>query len=149
MALRWFRFGKKQEEEAAAREAVTVEVQTPPEAQAPESPDAQDAPEGPRKRRRRGGRGGRGRKKTGAAQAAGKAAEESEEAASGAERAGPERTTERKSERTTDKRPARSSRRRTPIKRAPLPAAKRELLISVDVGEQRVAILEDDRVAEV
>jgi ribonuclease G len=30
-----------------------------------------------------------------------------------------------------------------------LPAAKRELLISVDVGEQRVAILEDDRVAEV
>jgi len=34
-------------------------------------------------------------------------------------------------------------------KRAPLPKAKRELLISVDVGEQRVAILEDDRVAEV
>jgi ribonuclease G len=30
-----------------------------------------------------------------------------------------------------------------------LPAAKRELLISVDVGEQRVAVLEDDRVAEV
>jgi ribonuclease G len=29
-----------------------------------------------------------------------------------------------------------------------LPAAKRELLISVDVGEQRVAVLEDDRVAE-
>ena len=36
-----------------------------------------------------------------------------------------------------------------PQKRAPLPKAKRELLISVDVGEQRVAILEDDRVAEV
>src|SRR5262249_18575894 len=31
----------------------------------------------------------------------------------------------------------------------PLPSAKRELLISVDVGEQRVAVLEDDRVAEV
>jgi ribonuclease G len=30
-----------------------------------------------------------------------------------------------------------------------LPAAKRELVISVDVGEQRVAILEDERVAEV
>ena len=40
-------------------------------------------------------------------------------------------------------------RRRVPQKRAPLPKAKRELLISVDVGEQRVAILEDDRVAEV
>jgi ribonuclease G len=30
-----------------------------------------------------------------------------------------------------------------------LPHAKRELLVSVDVGEQRVAVLEDDRVAEV
>ena len=42
-----------------------------------------------------------------------------------------------------------ASRRRQPPRRAPLPAAKRELLISVDIGEQRVAILEDDRVAEV
>ncbi|HUF01425.1 MAG TPA: Rne/Rng family ribonuclease [Gaiellaceae bacterium] len=51
-------------------------------------------------------------------------------------------------ERKTDRKPARS-RRRSPTKRAPLPAAKRELLISVDVGEQRVAVLEDARVAEV
>ena len=43
----------------------------------------------------------------------------------------------------------RSSRRRQPPRRAPLPAAKRELLVSVDVGEQRVAVLEDDKVAEV
>ena len=49
-----------------------------------------------------------------------------------------------------DRKQSRSgNRRRTPTKRAPLPAAKRELVISVDVGEQRVAILEDDRVAEV
>ncbi len=40
-------------------------------------------------------------------------------------------------------------RRRQAPRRAPLPQAKRELLISVDVGEQRVALLEDDRVAEV
>ena len=40
-------------------------------------------------------------------------------------------------------------RRRPPQRRAPLPAAKRELLITVDVGEQRVALLEDDKVAEV
>ena len=40
-------------------------------------------------------------------------------------------------------------RRREPPRRAPLPAAKRELLVSVDVGEQRVAVLEDDKVAEV
>ena len=57
--------------------------------------------------------------------------------------------TERKPERAQERKPARASRRRTPTRRAALPAAKRELLISVDVGEQRVAILEDDRVAEV
>ena len=42
-----------------------------------------------------------------------------------------------------------AQRRRQPPRRAPLPAAKRELLISVDIGEQRVAVVEDDRVAEV
>jgi ribonuclease G len=42
-----------------------------------------------------------------------------------------------------------SSRRRQALRRAPLPAAKRELLVSVDVSEQRVAVLEDGRVAEV
>ncbi|HEY5296161.1 MAG TPA: Rne/Rng family ribonuclease [Gaiellaceae bacterium] len=42
-----------------------------------------------------------------------------------------------------------SQRRRTPPKRAPLPKAKRELMISVDAGEKRVAVLEDDQVAEV
>ncbi len=41
------------------------------------------------------------------------------------------------------------SRRRQAPRRAPLPAAKRELVVSVDVGERRVAILEDDKVAEV
>ena len=40
-------------------------------------------------------------------------------------------------------------RRREPQRRAPLPKAKRELIVSVDVGEQRVAVLEDDKVAEV
>ena len=60
----------------------------------------------------------------------------------------PERKAQRKPERKGERKPARG-RRRTPTKRAPLPAAKRELLISVDVGEQRVAILEDDVVAEV
>ena len=153
MALRWFRTGKKQQEEAAAQEAVAIEVQAPPEPQAPEPTEAQDAPEGPRKRRRRGSRGGRGRKRPGAAQAAGETSEKTDDRPSVAGPAGPirkdERPTERKTERKTDKRSQRSSRRRTPTKRAPLPAAKRELLISVDVGEQRVAILEDDRVAEV
>src|SRR4029077_8695876 len=34
-------------------------------------------------------------------------------------------------------------------RRQPLPQAKRELLVSVNVTEQRVAVLEDDRLAEV
>ena len=51
-----------------------------------------------------------------------------------------------------ERRPAarkqRAPRRRTAPRRPPLPPAKRELLISVDVSEQRVAVREDDRVAE-
>ena len=48
-----------------------------------------------------------------------------------------------------DRRSRPPARRRQQPRRAPLPAAKRELLVSVDVTEQRVAVLEDERVAEV
>ncbi len=143
MARRWFRFGKKQDE-AAAQDAAAVEVEQPPEGQAAGEPEAVEAPEPTKKRRRRGSRGGRGRKKTGTP-AAGEVSPEPEKAPAEPARRRPERKSERKSER----KPSRSARRRTPTRRAPLPAAKRELLISVDVGEQRVAVLEDDRVAEV
>src|SRR5581483_7638202 len=53
------------------------------------------------------------------------------------------------------KAPARESSRRaqprarSAPRRAPLPKAKRDLLVSVDPGERRVAVLEDDVVAEV
>jgi ribonuclease G len=57
---------------------------------------------------------------------------------------------EEKTERKPAARSSRAStRRRVPAKRPPLPKAKRELLVSVDVGEQRVAVLEDGKVAEV
>src|SRR5262249_8723182 len=56
--------------------------------------------------------------------------------------AGPERKPAQRQRR------AQQQRRRTPPRRAPLPAAKRELLVSVDIGEQRVAVLADDRVAQ-
>jgi ribonuclease G len=52
------------------------------------------------------------------------------------------RTSERKGR--TQARPRRSAPRR-----APLPKAKRELLVSVDPGEKRVAVIEDGVVAEV
>ncbi|MDQ3670985.1 MAG: Rne/Rng family ribonuclease [Actinomycetota bacterium] len=151
MPLRWFRFGKK-EQEAAAQEVAALEEETPPEVAAEQEAEAAEASELPKKKRRRGSRGGRGRKKPGAA-SAGSVADSS--ASKGPSQESTREKPERKpSERQPGRAPAerksqRATRRRTPTRRAPLPAAKRELLISVDVGEQRVAVLEDDRVAEV
>jgi ribonuclease G len=145
LALRWFRFGRKQQDAVSEDTAVT-EVKAPPEAPA-EAPAAEEPTEPVKKKRRRGSRGGRGRKKRAqpaddAVAAEADAEEEPEEPARTAARA------PRKLDRKPERKQARG-RRRTPTKRAPLPAAKRELLISVDVGEQRVAILEDETVAEV
>ena len=126
--LNWFRRKVRQEparEERAAPPAVREVV---PTTVAPEG-DAQQE----RKRRRRGSRGGRNRKK----RPAEAASQPKSEAKPAAEK--PERKPARQ----------RTQRRRAPAKRPPLPPAKRDLLISVDVGEQRVAVMEDDRVAEV
>jgi ribonuclease G len=155
LARLWFRFGKKQQESTAS--AVADVEAAPEEPDRPEeAPDAvapQDATDPTKKRRRRGSRGGRGKKKP--AQTGG-SPEAAEADAAGAKtekanakeptRGRPERKPERKAQ---DRRSAKGGRRRTATRRAPLPAAKRDLVVSVDVGEQRVAILEDDRVAEV
>ncbi len=149
MPLRWFRFGKQ---EVAAQEAPAAEEETPPEVvEAEQGPEAGEAPETPKKKRRRGSRGGRGRKKPGTTAETVSDATASAPSSEEPVRDKPER---KQSERKPGRAPAerksqRATRRRTPTRRAPLPAAKRELLISVDVGEQRVAVLEDDRVAEV
>jgi len=136
--LRWFRSRKSEEQapsEAAAPEAPEP-LSTEPAAEAGQSSST-------RPRRRRGSRGGRGRsKKTTTAEAKTEAPEpKTATRAPKTERkpAGQRRERERPQQR----------RRREPPRRAPLPQAKRELLVSVDVGEQRVAVLEDDRVAEV
>ncbi len=146
-ARRWFRFGKKEQEEQTAHAETVVEEPTPPDLQAsePEPADEQSAPTGPKKKRRRGSRGGKGRKKPAAASVdAGSASDVA------AEQPAPATPARAKAPAKSEKRQSRpANRRRTPTKRAPLPMAKRELVISVDVGEQRVAILEDDRVAEV
>ena len=173
MARRWFRFGQKTEQ--AATEAVAVEEVAPPveppEAQpetlasagalAEASPGATpgapaETTDPAKRRRRRGSRGGRGRKKPAAPsdasadevdpEAAAEGAPQAPEKAKDSSRSRPERKPERKS---ADRKTSHGGRRRTATRRAALPAAKRELLISVDIGEQRVAILEDDRVAEV
>jgi ribonuclease G len=133
LPLPWFRRKKSEEtarpEHAAAEPAVDVRtVDEPAGAGADGAESTTDT--APRKRRR-GTRGGRNRKKTGAAAAADAPAETEKE------KKGPERKR------------ATQPRRRTPPKRAPLPKAKRELVVSVDAGEKRVAVLEDDKVAEV
>jgi ribonuclease G len=139
--------------EAAAPGARTDVTPPPPRGAAAGGAEVVLGPDG-RPKRRRGTRGGRNRKKPGAAGAAtaADAAAKPAEKAEKAEKAEPRKRTERK---TAERKPAakpraeRQTRRRAPPRRAPLPQAKRELLISVDVGEQRVAVLEDGVVAEV
>ena len=109
-----------------------------------------------RPKRRRGSRGGKGRKKPGVAPATGEtpavpaAKTARPEKKPAGERARPERkVVSQRQERRRSESSSGNRRRREPQRRAPLPAAKRELIVSVDVGEQRVAVLEDDKVAEV
>jgi ribonuclease G len=111
-------FRRKTEIEEAPAEAA------PPEA-AEERPAAEEAePADKKPRRRRGTRGGRGRKKKTVDTAA--AVEETKEKEA----------------------PKPRRRPRAAPKRPPLPAVKKEILVSVEVGEQRVAVLEDGQVVE-
>jgi len=131
--LRWFRIRRKAPEqapkEAAAPAAPPESVTRPPAGRAGATDQAT------RSSRRRGTRGGRGRSR---AKPAGARAEQTQAPAATADKPAPQRR---------ERQPAK--RRREPQRPRPLPKAKRELLISVDVGEQRVAVLEDDKVAEV
>ena len=142
MPLSFFRRKKPEDQAPPTRaperpqaESLTVETPAAPVGAEGQSSTTQA------KKRRRGTRGGRNRKKSTAA--GGGATAATTVAATTAE----PKTEPRKTERKT--RTATQSRRRTPPKRAPLPKAKRELLVSVDAGEKRVAVLEDDQVAEV
>ncbi len=153
----WFRWRRKDDTQRGSATAVAAPGEERPEqesleAEAPEqgaAPDAGDGVAAPRKRRRRGSRGGRGRKKAGTDGASQDAAEPAEEAEAALPKPRGGRA-EKERDKERDRRATRAtSRRRQQPRRAPLPPAERELLISVDVGEQRVAVLEDGRVAEV
>ena len=111
-----------------------------------------------RKRRRRGSRGGRGRKKPGAPPSTGPRNEAAaprrsqrrrptlrEQPAQGAARRAADGRGGGTASAVRAAQSGGNARRKQPPRRAPLPAAKRELLISVDIGEQRVAVIEDDR----
>jgi ribonuclease G len=105
-------------------------------------PPAAETGEQPKPKRRRGSRGGRNRKKK-PAEATATAAPEAKKPEPPEKKSAPDRKPAQRSRRSPQQR------RREAPRRAPLPQAKRELLVSVDVGEQRVAVLEDDKVAEV
>ncbi|HKU56616.1 MAG TPA: Rne/Rng family ribonuclease [Gaiellaceae bacterium] len=144
----WFRFRKNKSSDDQ-RTPDELEAKPEPQLTDPAASAAGPEPTDPSKpKRRRGSRGGKGRKKPGASSAA--SAPERKDAAR-KEKAEPAKQPQRRelSQRQERRRDQSSRRRREPQRRAPLPAAKRELLVSVDVGERRVAILEDERVAEV
>jgi ribonuclease G len=135
-----FRRRKADREQAPAEAAAPAQLVVP-EPPAP-APAATQTEELATKKRRRGTRGGRSRKKpAAAAKPDAKEKEKPEPVRSQAE--------ERRLQQRKERKERGERRRREPPRRAPLPEAKRELLVAVDVGEQRVAVLEDDRVAEV
>jgi ribonuclease G len=147
-----FRLRRRKDDQPAAPAAVPPE-DTPADVAPATETTEDEAPaadgEAPKRRRRRGSRGGRGRRKPGASSGDG-AAEQA--AAAETPPAKREPSTERSAAKKRSSGRERSDgreRRRQTQRRAPLPAAKRELVISVDVGEQRVALLEDGKVAEV
>jgi ribonuclease G len=143
LPLRWFR--REQPSEQAPDEAAAPEQPEPPDVtEAQEAPPQEAGPltEAQKRRRRRGSRGGRGRKRKTATTGTTAQVEPTEAKPAAAAQKQPRAKPERKPQR-------RQPRRRQPTRRTPLPAAKRELLVSVDVTEQRVAVLEDGRVAEV
>jgi ribonuclease G len=142
--LPWFRFRRKSSDDQRSSDVPELEAKPEPELTDPaaEAADSESTPTKPK--RRRGSRGGRGRKKPGSAAGAAPTAPERKEKD---EQKQPRRR--ELSQRQERRRDQSTRRRREPPRRAPLPAAKRELLVSVDVGERRVAILEDERVAEV
>ena len=143
MPLPWFR-RKKPEDMAPLTRAPETPEHKPLTVDAPASgrgEDGQSSTSTSASKRRRGTRGARNRKKSTASGGVASATAPTTEGRTPAKKTGERKT------RTSSS--SSQSRRRTPPKRAPLPKAKRELVISVDAGEKRVAVLEDDQVAEV
>jgi ribonuclease G len=139
--VRFFR-KKTRTEEAAPSEAAT------PEALEEASPSRADGQaDRPKPRRRRGTRGGRGR---GGKKKVEAAAESGEKADSKGEAKAEPKQRQSRQKKPKDGEEAKPRRKRTQTaKRSELPKVKKEILVSVEVTEQRVAVLEDDVVVEV
>ncbi|HXV58626.1 MAG TPA: Rne/Rng family ribonuclease, partial [Gaiellaceae bacterium] len=147
----WFRWRKREEKapvEAAAPVAPEQEERVRPQ------PDAEAAPR-PAARRRRGSRGGRGRSKKKTETAAATVAEAEKpakpvKAAKKDEPAKPAASRQRKKEEPKPRRRRQPARTGTAVEaRAVAADVKKEIFVSVEVGEQTVAVLEDGKPAEV
>jgi ribonuclease G len=136
----WFRWKKRLDEEApgeAALPEALEEEQSEPAAESGPADGSEPGEESEAKpRRRRGTRGGRGRKKTTGQAEPGEATAEVEARPPAEEKKPTRQRRERQRRPATPRRPA-------------LPSVKKEILVSVDVGERRVAVLEDGKPAEV
>ncbi|HEX2506373.1 MAG TPA: Rne/Rng family ribonuclease [Gaiellaceae bacterium] len=139
--MRWFRKRKDEERDAPVTAAPVLDEPAQPAV----APDGESAADGQVKpRRRRGSRGGRGRKKKPAeAGSEAKAADEPQKPKQDAAADGRPKPAKKEPARGRQR-----SRRREP-RRVELPPVRKELYISVEVGEKRVALLEDGKVAEV
>jgi ribonuclease G len=152
LPFQWFRRKRDERTEQAPEPAAAPQPEqfhvAPPD---PAPTGAEESSE-QKPKRRRGSRGGRSRKKTGTtgttatARATATNAKPTAAKTAKAEPAAKKEQSQRRERRASSRI---QTRRRAAPRRAPLPAAKRELVVSVDVGEQRVAVLEDERVAEV
>ena len=122
--MRWFRKQKPSEEVAPREAAAAPPVEAAQELQAQADPEKKP-------RRRRGSRGGRGRKK------------KTETAAAVTDKSKKEEEAKPRRKRAPARKPSSTG------DRSPAVDIEKEILVSVDVGEQRVAVLEDGVVAEV
>ena len=136
LVRRFLGIEEEQAQESAAQEQTIV--------QAPPDGATQDT----KRKRRRGSRGGRGRRKTAPKDQQAPEQQKPAKEPAPAKAAKPERKPAAGDRRASSRQRAGTSRRRLQPQRGALPAAKRELLISVEVSEQRAAVLEDGQVAE-
>jgi ribonuclease G len=133
------------------RKKTRTEEAAPVEAAAPEALEEDSSSQGdeqadkPKPRRRRGTRGGRGRSKK---KVEGTAEGDAKPESRGEPKPRPRQPRQKRAKNGEEAAKPRRKRTQTP-KRSALPKVKKEIFVSVEVTEQRVAVLEDDVVVEV
>ena len=144
----WFRRTLSGAEQAAAEAPPPDTPGAPSATPGPVSTGSEPA-EGSDTPKRRATRGGRGQKKKRDDEGDGSAP------ASEADESGPPAKKKRKAAASktagakADEGPKKARRRSETPRRSALPAVRKEMLVSIDAGEQRVAVLEDGQVVEV